>query len=254
MKNTTFHKIIRLKIYSYEFAPGLIPTIATIVVLPLLISLGVWQSHRAEFKKQLESQISSRSQLPPIELNTVLSNPKQYEYYNIKLSGHYDNSHQMLLENRFHNHQLGYEIITPLQLSGGDSVLVNRGWVPRPADSSKLPEINPVNDRQTLTGRIIVPPEKVFDIAKVQYTDNKWPRTLPNISKNSLKAASPNQKHTPFIVQLNPSAKHGYVREWKAVTLSHHKHIGYAIQWYLMAATLIIIFIAVNTRRRRNNE
>ena len=50
---------------------------------------------------------------------------------------------------------------------------------------------------------------------------------------------------------LDPSSSDGYVRKWEPYTGSIEKHIGYAIQWFLMALVLAIIGLRIVLKRRK---
>ncbi|MFD0637019.1 SURF1 family cytochrome oxidase biogenesis protein [Catenulispora yoronensis] len=58
------------------------------------------------------------------------------------MAGVYDPGHQFLARNHQVNGNPGFWIITPLTLSDGTSVLVNRGWIPTDsADQQQSPAI-----------------------------------------------------------------------------------------------------------------
>ena len=59
-----------MRIASWEFTPGLWPTIVTLLVLPLFIYLGVWQLDRAEQKRELHDEFESRQDADAIDLNS----------------------------------------------------------------------------------------------------------------------------------------------------------------------------------------
>ena len=40
-----------------------------------------------------------------------------------------------------------------------------------------------------------------------------------------------------------------FVREWKIFAFTPEKHIAYAVQWFAMAFTLLLIFVLMHTRR-----
>lgn len=239
-----------LNIGNYTFTPRLLPTLAACLVLPIFLYLGFWQLSRAQFKQDLEMQINLHASDSPIDIKKVAEDPKHFEFYPVKFSGRFDNEHQLLLDNRFYHHQLGYEVLTLVKLSNGQQVLVNRGWLPKPTTSNQLPKLSTVSGIQTIKGRVIIPQNKIFKIGLSHYSDQQWPHVIPNISWETINKALPNKTVLPFIIQLDQSAKNGYIRNWKPVTMSPNKHKGYAVQWFAMAGTLIIIFITVNTRRR----
>jgi surfeit locus 1 family protein len=51
---------------------------------------------------------------------------------------------------------------------------------------------------------------------------------------------------------LSPESENGFVRQWEPYTGSIEKHIGYAIQWFLMALVLAFIGIRLALKQRKN--
>ena len=58
---------------------------------------------------------------------------------------------------------------------------------------------------------------------------------------------------SPVVGLLSPDSNHGFVRQWKPYTGSIGKHIGYAIQWFLMALVLSGIGIRLGWKYRKKN-
>ena len=50
---------------------------------------------------------------------------------------------------------------------------------------------------------------------------------------------------------LDSSSADGFIRKWEPYTGSIEKHIGYAIQWFLMALVLGIIGIRIGLKQRK---
>ena len=57
---------------------------------------------------------------------------------------------------------------------------------------------------------------------------------------------------TSVIGLLSPESDNGFVRQWEPYTGSIERHIGYAIQWFLMALVLAFIGIRLTTKQRKN--
>jgi surfeit locus 1 family protein len=55
----------------------------------------------------------------------------------------------------------------------------------------------------------------------------------------------------PYVVRLEPPAPPGWVRDWPAIGSRAAKNMGYAFQWFAMAATVVIIYLILNVKRRR---
>ena len=57
-----------MRVGPYDFRPDLLPTLAALLFLAGLISLGLWQLDRANTKKAWETAYLSRRALPPVAL------------------------------------------------------------------------------------------------------------------------------------------------------------------------------------------
>lgn len=103
---------IRIAFGRRVFAPSLLTTVATLVLLPLFIGLGRWQWHRAEYKQQLEAQfVASAAQPVVFAAQSTASLPR---YAPIVVRGSWDARRQFLLDNRSRDGRAGYDVLTPL--------------------------------------------------------------------------------------------------------------------------------------------
>lgn len=148
----------------WRFRPGWPATLATALLLPLLIALGQWQLGRAETKEARRAELAARSQFAPWHLDGTAPLPtaEALAYRPVQAAGEYDAAHQMLLDNQVHDGQAGYRVITPLTLAGGDrpqQILVDRGWVPAPADRGHAPQV-PAPQGPVLARGTAMPPTK----------------------------------------------------------------------------------------------
>ena len=96
----------------------LVPTIAYLLLLPILLALANWQYDRAQQKQQLLAAIEKNSAAESIYIDDLASiaMPKS-RYKKIQLTGKYDQQHQFLLDNQIHEGKAGYFVITPLILA-----------------------------------------------------------------------------------------------------------------------------------------
>jgi surfeit locus 1 family protein len=244
---------INLRLKRFCFTPRWLPMLATLLLLPILLSLGYWQIHRAEQKLTLLADYQTRAQTTPLTL-TQLNKPKaDWQYYPVELKGYYDNQHQFLLDNRSYQHQFGYQVLTPFLPEQSDKMLlVNRGWIIANPDRRYLPDLPPIEGLQTVQGILYSPP-KPFLLSQAREDIQHWPRRIQAIEIQPL-AQELHRSLYPFVVLLAPQAPAGFVRDWHPVTLSPAKHWGYAVQWFALAMALIIIFIAVNIHRKQEQE
>jgi surfeit locus 1 family protein len=223
----------------------------TVAVLICFLKLGFWQLDRAKEKTFLKERFEAGLQTAPLSLDALPGHLPNSLYLPVTATGYYDNAHSILLDNKIHNHQVGYEVITPLQIAGKKRrILVNRGWVPAPQQRRILPDIPHISGKQNVTGLVYLPPEKPFTLEKKGATTTvAWPYRVQVLDIPHIEQTL-HMPLYPFVVQLDAQEDHGFVRDWQPVNLSPDKHLGYAAQWFTFAGVLIIIFVALNLKRR----
>jgi len=246
-----------MRIGPVDFRPTLWPSLATLVLLPVLIGLGHWQLERAAWKQGLVDAHAARLREPAQPLRSVLASSAagdDLEYRQVTAQGVYDLEHQLLLDNRIYQGQAGYHVLTPLHLeaveSGSEWVLVNRGWVPLGERRSQLPSVPGPAGRITLRAMIKLPPGKAFGPKAVEDSGASWPQVIQQLEIEPIgkRLAHP---LLPLVLQLDKADTGGFVRDWKPVYgITPDKHRAYAAQWFTLALVLLLIYIGVNTHRR----
>lgn len=223
-------------------------TILTLLVLPLLLSLGKWQLERAGEKREIELQLISRQQQTAIPVERL--NPQDdLAFAPVVLEGGFDNQHQFLLDNRMHNGQLGYEVLTPFFTEDGTWVLVNRGWIKAHADRRTLPNIPAIDEPLRTHGSIYVSPGKPFLLKDQVIVDPSWPLTIQAVELDKF-ATVLDRSFFPFVVRLNAGAPGALAIDWQAMNQEPEKHTAYAVQWFTMAVALVVWFGFANTNVR----
>ena len=71
----------------------------------------------------------------------------------------------------------GVEVISPLRLSNGGLVLVNRGWLVGDPYRQSLPTVEGMPGPQRLRGYVYVPPGESFTLGDIA-GDAAWPRLV----------------------------------------------------------------------------
>ncbi len=224
----------------------------TLIAATLFSSLGIWQLGRAEEKRALFAAYALGAGGTTIDgLGGADATEQRYQL--VRLQGHYDAGHQVLLDNISHAGQSGYQVLTPFITAGG-SVLVNRGWAPASGDRRRLPDVGVSDQPRLLTGRIDRLPRPALRLAAdTVVSASPWPRRLlfPTVEEIS---AQTGYALRDFQLLLNPDEADGFVREWKPALMEPEKHIGYAIQWFGLAATVVFIFIILAWRHLRTPQ
>jgi surfeit locus 1 family protein len=114
----------------YRFRPRVAPTLLALGGAVLTAWLGDWQLNRAAYKAELQQRIDLAAHQPPVRLAAEPVASADLVFYRVQAAGEFLTEATILLDNRVRQGQVGYEVVTPLRLSGGaGAVLVNRGWV-----------------------------------------------------------------------------------------------------------------------------
>lgn len=230
----------------YQFKPRLLPSLAVALLLPLLLSLGFWQLGRMHEKQDIIEAVAAGEIGAPVEF---VGQTELADYTQVKVLGKFLPGFSVLLEHQMSNGQPGYQVLTPLAISGDSPWLwVNRGWVAL----DKVPSMQePLEPSLDLTGMIYRPSENRFILGE------NFSKTLQGqikIQRMDFKGLSQQFQHEfyPYVLLLAPQAPAGFVRDWEIKTLPPSKHLGYAVQWFALAGTLVFLYIIVNLKRKIN--
>jgi len=233
---------------SIEFSPSRWPSLITLIMFGILMSLGFWQLDRAEQKQLLLDDFQGGSDSSPFRLDETIKSFEDLQYQFASAVGSYDAERQFLHDNRIHNGVAGYQVLTPLRLKGSNlAVLVNRGWIPLGASRSQLPDVPVSEDEREVIGRIKQALLEDFRLGEEEQRRG-WPYRIQHIDTNLL-ADELGYRLLPVVLLLEPGASDGFVRKWHPVTFGPERNVGYAVQWFGLALALAIIYMAVNIRR-----
>jgi surfeit locus 1 family protein len=221
------------------------PLIAYLCLLPILLALGVWQLNRADEKRALLKLQERRQSTEALLLSATLSDTSEALLYKtVRAVGHYDGDHQYLLDNQVNKGKVGYFVLTPLRLKNENkAVLVNRGWLPLGHSRADLPGINVELKEITITGRINRFPSVGLKLAGAETPTESWPALVQVVDTHVL-AKQLAYPLFNFQIELDKEADYGFKREWREPTgMTPEKHLGYAVQWFLLAITLTLLFV-----------
>ncbi len=238
----------------YRFKAGVIPTLAVALLLPALIALGVWQLNRAQQKMELQSAFESRGRLQEIAVGTVKLDANEHHFRRARARGIFEPDHQVLLDNRVHRGRAGYHVLTPLRVEGAQTrILINRGWIPWGDDRQVLPNFDTPAGTLRVSGRLRRPLEGYFSLE--DESDLSRPgRVWQNLDLARYEKIT-GMSVEPLVLELDGGAAQegGFVREWREYTDEWTaRHRGYAVQWFSLAAALVVIYVVVNLRRGEN--
>jgi surfeit locus 1 family protein len=237
----------RFSAFGRTFAPSWPMTLITLVLLTLFIGLGRWQWQRGEAKQAVWAEYERSAAAVPLGSRDFDSFDR---FARIALTGEYDPGNQFLLDNRSHNGQSGWEVLTPFELDDGRIILVNRGWIPSSGYRDRLPyPMLPAGERSSITARIDELPSGGLAMGHAAPGPaNAWLKIASFPTHDEL-AASLGKKIDRRILLLDADAPDGFVREWSPPGMPPSRHFSYAIQWWGFAAVLLVLYFGLNFRK-----
>lgn len=105
--------------------------------------LGQWQWDRYETKQARADRVEAHYTAPAVPVEEVLGQdpvPLDQEWRRVEATGTYDAAETVLARNRPHEDGYGSEVLVPLRLDDGRTLIVDRGWV---ANSPEGAEVRP---------------------------------------------------------------------------------------------------------------
>ena len=240
-----------------HFNPGLWPTLATVVLFILLTRLGFWQLQRADEKQELQQRYQAQMSAEPVNLGQVAGlrdTAELMHWRRCRLAGTYDPGTIYLLDNQVMRGVVGYQVFTRVVLEDGASVLADRGWIAAPGTRNEAPHFDTTPGPLTLTG--VAKPAPVGGIRLAGDIAESLGDNLQRVQRIDLAriAARNGWALLPYVVRLDPGAAGVLTWNGSEPGFRRERHLGYAFQWFALAATLLVIYLVVNLRKRTGAE
>lgn len=226
---------------------------AVVIGCGAFCAAGAWQLNRAEQKRRLLSEFGAGASTDVLTAPVADDEAGDYRYRRLLLTGRYDTQRQFLLDNMVYDGKAGYHVLTPLRGTGG-SILVNRGWVPANADRTMLPGIAVDTKVREVSGLIAPLPRPGMRLAAPAVDPSAaWPRRQSFPSADDLREQL-EYSVAGYQLLLDATREDGFVRDWQPALMLPEQHLSYAVQWFALALTLLIIFGVVNITRTSGKQ
>lgn len=234
-------------------------TLVSLVLIPVMVELGFWQLHRHQHRvaqNQLISDNLTARPTPVTELTSPGHTVPRADYWRrVTAKGTFDTAREVVVRRRTNSDErVGVHVLTPLILSDGRAVLVNRGWVPAAADQKAFPVVPPAPKGEvTVTGRLMadettgasgikdlrgLPPRQIMLISSEQQAKRLG---VPVLGGYVQQTAPEPSGDTP---ELIPDPDHDSIGP----------HMAYAVQWWLFAAGVPVGWVVLVRREKRDRQ
>ena len=237
----------------HERPPRIWPVlIAALVGTAILVSLGVWQVQRLQWKEGLLARLAANAAAEPIDIATAASQAEEgrdMEFVRVRFPAQFRHDAWKKMISTYERGQ-GWTIITPAMTPDGWAVIVDRGRLP----GQLLEHFDQPDGEVTLEG--VIRTHKAgpgyFDPANDPKANLWYWWDVPAMLADS--GLPEGTKRFPYAVQLLPaSGTGGFPKPEEPKANLANNHLGYAITWFGLAATLIGVagFYIYDLRRRR---
>lgn len=235
----------------------IVPAAVTLVGLAILVGLGSWQIERKAWKEGLLTAIAERAHEAPgaiaPEATWPTWNAATDEFRRVRLSGVFLNDREIALhglaEERRGDALQGFYIFTPLQLAGGATVMINRGFVPTILRDSARRAGGRPDGRVEVTGLVRAPEQRGAFVPENDPAKAEWyVRDLGQmIDANRIRRAA------PFYVDADGTPNPGgWPRGGQTQLTLPNNHLGYALTWFGLAGALVGVFSFYTWTRLRS--
>jgi len=219
--------------------------LATLLGVAVTCSLGFWQLRRADAKEVLQTQLIQRGALPALEgqslgqLGDTPENRSGLMHRAVQLQGRWVTDKTLFLDNRQMKGRVGFFVMTPLQLTGSDAViLVQRGWAARHfTQRTELPEVVSPPGEVTISGRIALAPSKLYELGASEEGPIRQ-----NLDLTAFRQETGLALLEITVVQTGDPSE-GLLREWPQPLTGVEKHYGYAFQWFGLSALITMLYV-----------
>ena len=223
--------------------PGWRMTLFTTLLLPLVVSLGIWQLERADEKRAYEDRYYQRLGQMPVAPPADLTDA---DFLQIRLEGRYDAQRYFLIDNQIHEGRVGYQVVAVFRTDDGRGWLINRGWVPAASRREQLPEVPTPAEAVTIVG-VIWPELGLLPLLTEENWSEGWPKRVQRLDVNKM------ARLLPGIESLEVRLEQGWPGVFVAPRLEMvvlpAKHLGYAAQWLGLGAALAIGYLLFGFRK-----
>lgn len=227
--------------------------VAALAGIALFASLGQWQWGRAVQKERMLADTSEMLQARvAVPLDGIVEAPTR-DFAWVEGRGHFDERGPLLLDNQQREGRNGVRVFR-LFVTGqrGVPLLVDLGWLPLPLDRT-LPSIENIEGPVDVRGLLMPPPSAGLALGTgIAPAGEGW--LLTRIDMDAIAAATGlSVPPAPRVLRLDPDLPLGYSRDLDILpnTLPPEKHRGYAVQWWALAITVLVVWLVLSLRRRK---
>jgi surfeit locus 1 family protein len=231
------------------FRPLLKPTLWFLPMFLVLIGLGTWQVQRLHWKVALIAKMNANLSAAPLTLAEILKLPNdEAQYRHVAVDGRFDNAGEAYAFGTDADGKPVFHVLTPLILSDGRALMVDRGIVPQQMRDPKTRRAGELEGIQHVVGVWRTPDPPNLFTPKPNLAKREWfSRDVKAIARSDGV-----QLVAPVLVEVDATpVPGGWPKGGQTVVSLPNNHLQYAITWYLMAAGLLAVYLSFHRQKGR---
>jgi cytochrome oxidase assembly protein ShyY1 len=213
-------------------------------MLPAFQALSNWQWQRLSDRQVLNVQIQSQIDKDPVSLSGILidgteskSVPSDTQWRTVEMTGTWLQPEQVLVRKKSLESNLGLWVVTPLRLTDGTVVMVNRGWTAAANSAIDSPVVAdvPIGEVEVL-GRLRDVQERTSP-APTDLPEGQVDRIVP------MEIVSSEETLSNAYVEMTasrPESKTSEIRTLPEPEVTEGAHRSYALQWMFFEIMTVI--------------
>jgi surfeit locus 1 family protein len=211
-------------------------SVFTLLGVLVLCGLGTWQIQRLHWKETLLQHIDAAyAQDPAIITGSQIAALQEQDFIRAKITGSFRNDISIAIVPRIRDGKQGSHIVTPFVLDDGQTILVNRGWVPMDAQGT----IKTIIGSTTITGLLRHPDQPNAFTPDNNPTQGQWFYIDPAMISSTFGL----DRIVPLIlVAEGPGDRDIFPIPVGDKPVLKNDHRAYATFWFLMAGVLLVIY------------
>lgn len=237
------------------FRPPWVLTLGVLAVAPALAYLGFWQLGRNNEMQAHKSLLDERLAQEEITMDGLGGRNWPEPWRRVTLKGEFTGG-QVWVINRYVGGALGHDLVAGFRLAKGGVLLVDRGWVPEGPipdhieSPEKRPDWQPPTGQWELTGLL----RKWHPDVDAEVESSRF-RSLDGgrIAKALGLPVAPYYLDQGELLKEGEEAT-GFPRRGFHPFRIRSPHLSYAVQWFGLCLTLLVIYGIVGVRAARPKE
>lgn len=215
----------------FRLKRGYLRLLLVFVLILTCLGMARLQLWRAEIRGDRFEREQAALVSAPVSLSAQLREREKLLDRMATARGRWLAGKTLFVDNKIHGGRAGYHVLTPLQFSGSEVVvLVNRGWVPAPRLRSELPSVVSPGGEIEIAGVTRSFETRTFELQKTPPQGAVW----QHVREADYRILS-GLDALPVILLQTGADSDGLIRDWGSPENPATRHYGYAAMWLVFA-------------------